>query len=102
MEVLKLVRELGIMATHLKVKTLRQGRWDNTSRDLITTITHFQATSIESSDYRSAFHMTLDWLYGWNVDDSSQHDEEDIRSYMAKVRAPRKMTLTDEWEREEM
>ncbi len=106
MEVLKLVRELAAMARHLEVRTLgllfRPGT-DPTahSRDLVQSILHFQPSSIDSPDYRSAYHMTHDWLYGWNVNDASDF-EDGVKEYLDKARVPRSILPGDAWEREEM
>jgi hypothetical protein len=105
MEVLKLVRELAAMSQHLGVRTLgllfRPGFDPANSRDLVQSIQHFQPSSIDSSDYRSAYHMTLDWLYGWNVNDASDF-EDGVKEYLEKTRVPRAIAAGDAWEREEM
>ncbi|KAJ3033867.1 hypothetical protein HK097_004700, partial [Rhizophlyctis rosea] len=39
------------------------------SKHLASSIIHFHLRDLESADYRSAYHLMIDWFYGWNVTD---------------------------------
>jgi hypothetical protein len=53
---------------------------------------------LEASDYRSAYHQLCDWLYGWNVSDSSQFANNGEENLFRTKRAPRDINLDAEVE----
>lgn len=101
-EVLRLVKDLEVMSNHLNIGILKHhynSYSPATSRPLRESINHFYMKELEASDYRSAYHLFCDWLYGWNVTDSS--DMVETSDYLKMDRTPRDIQMSMERERQD-
>lgn len=104
MESIKLVHELSILGNHLKIGLLMHFFKNFNPEDsnaLKICLNSVYIPALEASDYRSAYHQLCDWLYGWNVSDSSQFSSMSVSgddNPFKTTRAPRDINLDAEVE----
>jgi hypothetical protein len=79
MESMKLIYELSIVNEAIDSNFLKQlfkTFSPSESKAYLATLQNFSISHLENSDYRSAYHQLCDWLYGWNVNDTSHVSDD--------------------------
>ena len=80
MDMLKLIPELHALSGHVKINFLEHffKNYNPTLpanlKSLRASASHLNVAPFEASDYRTVYHEFCDWLYGWNVYDGVDLD----------------------------
>lgn len=101
---MKIIFELSVLTTEIKSNFLEQTfkNFDpSDSKCYHQVLTNFAIPHLEASDYRSAYNQICDWMYGWNVSDSSQFSSNEDPGQLQR-RIPRSIDVTSEAEITEM